>query len=676
MQLGLAKTHPAEGDTLNYTHVLFQWAQEPGAHVYQLQVASMDSGQMEDAFQTGIIVDILDSTLMFILKEGLEWGRSYAWRVGAIGPGIDSTVWSQMHVFHTTAPPPGFPSFQATMYDSSRYAPGLTIFDVSSTSTALAVDQEGRVVWFISVDPEVAQYLRITNLLPNGNFLAVVYTSPSGSAYEISLDNQIMWEAPAGQESSVHHDIFPMPNGNYMAITLAEKDGPVPDGPWKELFNTQESDSIPWWGDVIIEWDPDGNEVWRWSVFNHFDMVDYDSTTFTIALPRGFHDWTHSNAVFYDPVDQSVYLSLRQLSRITKIDYITGEILWMMGRAMPSGQVKTGNDLGFSWQHAIKVLDNRNLMLYDNGNLSTPQISRVLEISITETDSFPTAEIVWEYILPESLYTKQIGEADRLSNGNTLIIAGTYGRILEVGADSSLIWELQMSPLSNAQDYIYRSDRIPGLYPQAFCVLIPDFIIVDSLPVILLEDDLAEIEIILYNEGWLDETYSYSLYDSLAWFNGTGSGNIPSGGSTAFVVDGTVLAENSTDPVHLIVTPQHAPARADTIKFYISSVPLSDEKVQHSSPHSFDLKPAWPNPFNSISSIRYDLPRASEISLIVYDILGREVARLVDGYMNPGFHQTQWDGRDQNGHNLPSGIYITRLVTPEYTNSIKMVLLE
>jgi len=93
-------------------------------------------------------------------------------------------------------------------------------------------------------------------------------------------------------------------------------------------------------------------------------------------------------------------------------------------------------------------------------------------------------------------------------------------------------------------------------------------------------------------------------------------------------------------------------------------------------PSSFVLHQNYPNPFNPISTIRYDLPQGGEVSLIVYNILGREVARLVDGYMEPGYHQVQWDGMNNSGRELPSGIYITRLVTPEYTKSIKMVLLK
>ena len=90
----------------------------------------------------------------------------------------------------------------------------------------------------------------------------------------------------------------------------------------------------------------------------------------------------------------------------------------------------------------------------------------------------------------------------------------------------------------------------------------------------------------------------------------------------------------------------------------------------------FNIFQNYPNPFNSVSTIRYELPHASDVSLIVYDLLAREVASLVDSHMEPGYHQIQWNGRNASGKRVPSGIYIARLVTLEYTNSIKMVLLK
>ena len=90
-----------------------------------------------------------------------------------------------------------------------------------------------------------------------------------------------------------------------------------------------------------------------------------------------------------------------------------------------------------------------------------------------------------------------------------------------------------------------------------------------------------------------------------------------------------------------------------------------------SLPEQYLLHTNYPNPFNPTTTIRYGLPQVSEVLLMVYDLLGREVARLVNGAMEAGYHEVQWDGRE-----CASGIYIARLMTPEYSKSIKMVLLK
>jgi regulation of enolase protein 1 (concanavalin A-like superfamily) len=107
------------------------------------------------------------------------------------------------------------------------------------------------------------------------------------------------------------------------------------------------------------------------------------------------------------------------------------------------------------------------------------------------------------------------------------------------------------------------------------------------------------------------------------------------------------------------------------------TVPLNTHNANASIlPQKLHLHPAYPNPFNPATTLRYDLPHASEVSLIVYDLLGREVTRLMDGYRGPGYHQAQWDGHAKTGRSLPSGIYIARLVTLGYSKAIKMVLLK
>jgi hypothetical protein len=88
------------------------------------------------------------------------------------------------------------------------------------------------------------------------------------------------------------------------------------------------------------------------------------------------------------------------------------------------------------------------------------------------------------------------------------------------------------------------------------------------------------------------------------------------------------------------------------------------------------LYQAYPNPSYRAATIRYDLLVDTEVLLSIYDILGREVIRLVDRKMIKGKQQVEWGLRDYAGHAVPSGIYIARLSTPGYSKAIKMVLLK
>ncbi|MFC1481520.1 T9SS type A sorting domain-containing protein [Candidatus Neomarinimicrobiota bacterium] len=93
-------------------------------------------------------------------------------------------------------------------------------------------------------------------------------------------------------------------------------------------------------------------------------------------------------------------------------------------------------------------------------------------------------------------------------------------------------------------------------------------------------------------------------------------------------------------------------------------------------PEKYDLLPAYPNPFNPETTIQCNLPAAGNTSVIIYDLSGREVYRLVDGYKDSGQYKIRWCAIDASGQQLPSGVYIARLATPEYSKSIKMVLLK
>ena len=92
-------------------------------------------------------------------------------------------------------------------------------------------------------------------------------------------------------------------------------------------------------------------------------------------------------------------------------------------------------------------------------------------------------------------------------------------------------------------------------------------------------------------------------------------------------------------------------------------------------PLTYGLYGIFPNPFNPAATILYGLPEAAEVLLVVYDLRGRELKRLVDGRQEAGYRQIRWNGRDANDREMPSGIYLVRLATDQYSKPIKMVLL-
>ena len=82
-----------------------------------------------------------------------------------------------------------------------------------------------------------------------------------------------------------------------------------------------------------------------------------------------------------------------------------------------------------------------------------------------------------------------------------------------------------------------------------------------------------------------------------------------------------------------------------------------------------------PNPFNPTTLIRFELPERARVRLLVFDVQGRLVRTLVDGELQPGGQEIAWNGRDDDGRNVASGVYFYRLETPQTLVSRKMVLL-
>jgi hypothetical protein len=92
-------------------------------------------------------------------------------------------------------------------------------------------------------------------------------------------------------------------------------------------------------------------------------------------------------------------------------------------------------------------------------------------------------------------------------------------------------------------------------------------------------------------------------------------------------------------------------------------------------PRAFALHQNVPNPFNPTTTIRFDLPHAAHVRLCVYNVKGELVATLVDRHMTEGRKEIEWTAKDRRGRSVDSGIYFYSLISDDFTQTKKMVLL-
>jgi hypothetical protein len=97
--------------------------------------------------------------------------------------------------------------------------------------------------------------------------------------------------------------------------------------------------------------------------------------------------------------------------------------------------------------------------------------------------------------------------------------------------------------------------------------------------------------------------------------------------------------------------------------------------VRGTPPTRYFLAQNVPNPFNPTTSIKFGVPEAGPVILSIHGVDGRQVACLVDGRYEPGVYVKAWDGRDDNGREVSSGVYFARMEAADFRASCKMLLL-
>lgn len=106
------------------------------------------------------------------------------------------------------------------------------------------------------------------------------------------------------------------------------------------------------------------------------------------------------------------------------------------------------------------------------------------------------------------------------------------------------------------------------------------------------------------------------------------------------------------------------------------NITITDVAQEKLIPKNYALFQNYPNPFNPTTIISYDLPKSSAVKLVVFDILGREVATLVNDFQSAGSHKAEWNGKNGNGIDLTSGIYFYSLQAGSFKSVKKMIYLK
>jgi len=323
-------------------------------------------------------------------------------------------------------------------YKADKCFNGYTLFCESYEDPSLAadgkgkiylIDMEGNVVHRWYVETALQSFCR---LLPDGNLLYPTRDRSDikvAGIRELDSDSNVVWY----YHCRVDHDYQVLQNGNLLIHTIT-------DYMWPELGPQLKRHPY------MLEITRDGELLWEWQGEEHLGELE------ELLTPEGWEHlqerargkyafyWAHSNTLQVIPPNATyekekaaggpirfkpgnIVFSYRSVDIIGVIDRETGEILWAWGPGELDGQ------------HKPHMLENGNILIFDNGTLRG--YSRVIQLNPL------TEEIEWEYTADpkEEFHSGFISGAQRLPNGNTLICEGGKHHLFEVTPDKEVVWD-------------------------------------------------------------------------------------------------------------------------------------------------------------------------------------------------------------------------------------------
>ena len=284
----------------------------------------------------------------------------------------------------------------------------------SGNGYTAAYDINGDVRWYLNTTA-IWEISRLNNghlLLSTDRLVNPPYYTTG--LVEMDLLGKVYFEytIPGGY----HHDYYEMKDGNILVASDNFKDGTVED--------------------YIVEIDRNSGKIIK--SWNLRDIIPTDQGLNENATES---DWFHNNAIWYDEKTKSITLSGRHQDAVINIDYETGELNWIIGdnngwsQEMQKYFFKPTNELEWQWsQHAVKILPNGTISIFDNGNnrsknskngvSANDNYSRAVIFKINTNDM--TIEQVWQYgkELGSTFYSPYISDFDYIDENHYLIHSG------------------------------------------------------------------------------------------------------------------------------------------------------------------------------------------------------------------------------------------------------------
>jgi len=308
-------------------------------------------------------------TLINMLAES-----DYIFQIVAV---VDSCEYlSETYNFITEALPPEV--FVPTPQNLSLDFDGYILTHSGLPGVVFAMDSRGRVVWYEVFDEivrlhTVSEKNTLAVLLGPLDYLEMDFFGKELRRYQYTVD----------YDDLIHHELQQNEAGDMLTLGTVSRN--------YDLSSVGGSTDEQVVSDDIIQFAPDGTEKWRWSLLDHANPLD-DSDILTTRT-----DWTHCNALAFD-TDGNVLLSVRNFNQIWKVNIQDGSVMWRLGI---NGDFTMDTDDYFYMQHAVRLMPDGDLMLYDNGGVR--ETSRALVFDIDEANMTATTNLKIE--LPEDFYS-------------------------------------------------------------------------------------------------------------------------------------------------------------------------------------------------------------------------------------------------------------------------------